>query len=53
MLDAITKDISCKKISVKSWCLYLVQHMLHQIKALQFYTNLGLEKNSVESSCKW
>ena len=21
------------------WCLYLVQHMLHQIKAPQFYTN--------------
>ena len=24
---------------IKLWCLYLVQHMLHQIKALQFYTN--------------
>ena len=23
-------------------CLYLVQHMLHQIKAQQFYTDLGL-----------
>ena len=28
-------------ISIKLWCLYLVQHMLHQIKALapKFYTN--------------
>ena len=25
--------------SVFLWCLYLVQHMLHQIKAPQFYTN--------------
>ena len=40
------------KISVKLWCLYLVQHMLHQIKAPQFYTDLDL-KNSVVSSCKW
>ena len=23
------------------WCLYLAQHMLHQIKAPQFYTYLG------------
>ena len=23
----------------KLWCLYLVQHMLHQIKASQFYIN--------------
>ena len=30
---------------------YLVQHMLHQIRAPQFYTDLGLQ--SVESSCKW
>ena len=28
----------------KLWCLYLVQHMLHQIKAPQFYTELGLQK---------
>ena len=27
------------EISIKLWCLYLVQHMLHQIKAPQFYTN--------------
>ena len=26
-------------ISIKLWCLYLLQHMLHQIKAPQFYTN--------------
>ena len=25
-------------MSIKLCCLYLVQHMLHQIKALQFYT---------------
>ena len=28
--------------SMKLLCLYLVQHMLHQIKAQQFYTDLGL-----------
>ena len=27
---------------IKLVCLYLVQHMLHQIKAQQFYTDLGL-----------
>ena len=27
------------KISIKLWYLYLVQHMLHKIKAPQFYTN--------------
>ena len=26
-------------ICIKLWCLYLVQHMLHQIKAPQFDTN--------------
>ena len=26
-------------ISIKLWCLYLVQHMLHQITAPQFHTN--------------
>ena len=26
-------------ISIKLWCLYLLQHMLHQIKASQLYTN--------------
>ena len=30
------------KISIKSLCLYLVQHMLHKIKAQQFYNDLGL-----------
>ena len=29
---------------MKLWCLYLVQHMLHQIKAQQFYTNLGIKR---------
>ena len=28
--------------SIKLLCLYLVQHMLYQIKAQQFYTDLGL-----------
>ena len=28
----------------KIMCLYLVQHILHQIKAPQFYTVLGLQK---------
>ena len=49
LLKCITKDISFTKISVKLQYLYLVQHMVHQIKAPQFYTDLGL-KNSVESS---
>ena len=26
-------------ISIKLWCLCLVQHIIHQIKAPQFYTN--------------
>ena len=26
-------------ISIRLWCFYLVQHMLHQIKAPLFYTN--------------
>ena len=29
-----------QKISIKLLCFYLVQHMLHQIKAQQFYTGL-------------
>ena len=49
MLESITKDIS-----VKLWCLYLVQHMLHQIKASQFYTHLGLQKTLLNplANCK-
>ena len=39
MLDCITKDSS-----IKLWCLYLVQHMLHQIKAPKFYTDLVLHR---------
>ena len=39
MLESITKEIS-----VKLWCLYLVKHMLHQIKAPQFNTDLDLQK---------
>ena len=27
------------QISIKLWCLYLVQHRLNQIKAPQFYTD--------------
>ena len=45
MLESITKDISLRLISIKLWCLYLVQHMLHQIKASQFYTDLGFQKH--------
>ena len=30
------------KISIKLLCLYLVQHLLQQIKAQQFYTDRGL-----------
>ena len=40
MLESITKDIG-----IKLWCFYLVQHMLHQIEAPQFYTDLGLQKH--------
>ena len=46
MLESFTM-----KISIKLQSLYLV-HMLHQIKAPLFYTDLCLQ-NSVESSCKW
>ena len=41
MLDLDNGDISTGKL-VKMLCPYLVQHMLHQIKAQQFYTELGL-----------
>ena len=50
MLESITNDIF-KIINIKLWCLFLVQHMLHQTKAPQFYTDLGLQ-NTVESSYK-
>ena len=30
------------KISIKLLCLYLMRHLLHQIKAQQLYTDLGL-----------
>ena len=50
MLDCITKDISFRKSSIKLGCLYLVQHMLHQIKAPQFYTNLDLQRLTVLNS---
>ena len=37
-------------ISIELWCFYLVQQMLHQIKAPQFYTNylklISLEMDS-------
>ena len=32
--------------AVKLWCLYLVKHMLYQIKAPEFYTDLGLQKHT-------
>ena len=41
MLESIAK-ILFKIISIKLWSLYLVQHMLHQTKAPQYYTDLGL-----------
>ena len=31
-----------QKITIKLLCLYLVQHLLHQIKAQKFYSDLGL-----------
>ena len=43
MLDCITEDISLR-ISINLWWLYLVQQMLHQIKAPHFYTELGLQR---------
>ena len=42
MLDWDTGDISMGQIGIKLVRLYLVQHMLHQIKAQQIYTDLGL-----------
>ena len=44
MLKCITEDIIFKKICLKLWCLYLVQHKLHQIKVAQFYTDLDLQR---------
>ena len=40
MLDWDNGDIST--VSIKLLCLYLEQHMLHLIKAQQFYADLGL-----------
>ena len=37
------------KISIKLLCLYLVQHMLHQIKAQQFYTDIDRALSTVLS----
>ena len=34
-----------KKMRIKLWCLYLVQHVLHQIQAPQFYSDSGLQKH--------
>ena len=44
MLDWDNGEISITvlKISIKLLCFNLVQHMLHQIKAQQFYNDLGL-----------
>ena len=41
MLDWDNGDISTGIIRIKLLWLDLVQHMLHQIKAQQFYTDLG------------
>ena len=40
MLDWNKGEISTRKLVKKLLCLYLVQDMLHQIKAQQFYTDL-------------
>ena len=37
-------------ISIKLLCLYLVQHMLHQIKAKQFYTNFRVLMSPLSQS---
>ena len=42
MLDRDNEENGTIKIGIKLLYLYLLQHMLHQIKAQQFYTNLGL-----------
>ena len=42
MLDWDNGEISTRQLEKKLLCLYLVQHLLHQIKAQQFYPNLGL-----------
>ena len=41
MLDLDNGEI-CTRISIKLSCLYLVQHLLHQIKVQQFYADLDL-----------
>ena len=43
-----TMETLVHEISIKLMWLYLVQHMLHQIKAQQFYTDLGLQQKIVE-----
>ena len=37
-------EIMLLNYSIKMFCHYLVQHMLHQIKAKYIYANLGLQK---------
>ena len=41
-LTEILETLVLEKMSIKLLCLYLVQYMLHKIKAQQFYTDLGL-----------
>ena len=38
----LSVKILFQKISIKLLCLYLVQHLLHQIKAQKFYSDLDL-----------
>ena len=45
MLDRDNGENGIRKIHIKLLYLYLVQHMLHQKKAQQFYTNLGRHYN--------
>ena len=37
-------------MSIKLLCLYLVQHMLHQIKAQPFYTNFPVQISPLSQS---
>ena len=47
MLDWDNGEISTRELD-KSLCLYLVQHMLHQIKAQKFYTDLSTVPSPTE-----
>ena len=44
MLESITKDVSFRKQCKIVVPLFGAAYILHQIKAPQFYTDLGLQK---------